>query len=229
MKRDRAMAGNQHPLARVLDAIVKTNEDKMAKAARRLHDDVGQILSAAGLRLALLRMDLEGAAPELAQQLNESLKLLETAVASVRSLSYDLNPAIVERAGMAGALDRLARRYSDAFQGSIQLSCTPSVKLPAPMAAAVYRIVEAAVDNAVAHSGASRIEILVKDLCGVIMVEVGDNGRGFDCYEWQQNPSNIGFLFMRYHAEQGGMKLDISSKPGGGTIVKVECCWPSVS
>jgi two-component system NarL family sensor kinase len=225
MKRG-TMFQNPNPLARVLISLVKSHDEQMARAARRLHDDVAQVLSAVGLRLGLLRMDMEESAGELVEQLNESQKLLEKAVDSIRSLSYDLNPAIVERAGLAAALDRLTTRHRQTFPGAIQLSYDSSVKLPPERARSVYLILEAAVDNAVSHSQAERIEVSAINRAGAPRFQVSDDGRGFDCQAQWQNPSSIGLLLMRYYADQNDIHLDIYSQPGKGTIVTVSVLPP---
>ncbi len=69
------------------------------RIARVLHDDVGQVISAVGLRLELLRMDLESQAPEVAQRITGIQQLLETAMATLRQLVAE---AADLQAGAAG-------------------------------------------------------------------------------------------------------------------------------
>ena len=74
-----------------------------------LHDDIAQVLSAAGLQLDILRMDLAEAVPGIASRTDEIQKLLDHAVKRVRDLSYELNPPVAERAGLQSGAEWLQR------------------------------------------------------------------------------------------------------------------------
>jgi two-component system sensor histidine kinase UhpB len=217
------MSEHQHLLARVLVSLLKTHDEDKARAARRLHDDVAQVLSAVGLRIGILRMDLEARAPDVLPQLIECQKMLERAMDRVRSLSFDLDPAMVERVGLTPALERLAGRYLESFPGKIQVSVESSVKLPAHLVRPVYRIVEAALTNAVSHSAGSRIEVRVWRQPDGVHAQVSDDGLGFDPAEKRRNPLSTGLLLMQFYAQEYSMTLDISSKLGQGTAVTVQC------
>jgi len=212
----------QNPLASAVALLVKAHDEEVARTSRRLHDDVAQILSALGLRLGILRMDFSESAKFVAE-LNECHKLLERAIDSVRSLSFDLNPSAVERAGLEAALKRLTEHYRGFFTGLIELSYDSSVKMPTPLARSLYNIVERAMENAVRHSGARRIEIRLKGIDGSVCASLTDDGRGFDYDEEQRNPSGVGLLLMRLYAAQNGLNLEISSRDGQGTIVRAQC------
>lgn len=204
---------------------MKAQDDESVRIARLLHDDVGQVLSAVGLHLDLLRTDVAAASPDVARRISESQKLLEQAVESVRALSYELNPAVVERAGLEVALDRLAGRYGELAPASIRLLSDSSLKVPRKAAVSLYKIAEAALDNAVKHAECSQVEILLADDQGSVVLEVKDNGAGFDAGEAGRNPPGLGLLLMQFHAEQVGARLSINSAPGQGTIVKAQ--YPS--
>ena len=104
-----------------------------------LHDDVGQVLSAIGLQLDVLRMDLRAKAPEIVDRTAEIQQLLGAVVERLRNLSYELNPSIVERAGFQFALDRLIGRYRDEFHGSIRFLFDSAVRLPTASATMLYK------------------------------------------------------------------------------------------
>src|ERR1700724_694224 len=89
--------------------------------SRFLHDEVGQVLSAVGLQLDALRHDLGARTPELEQRTSEIQQMLETMIASIRDLSYELNPSVVQRTGLQFALERLAGRFHEAFSGGVRL------------------------------------------------------------------------------------------------------------
>jgi signal transduction histidine kinase len=210
----------ERSLAHLLVSVMNAREQEGARVSRILHDEVGQVLSAVGLQLDLLRMDLIDNVADCTKRIAEIQKVLELSVAQVRDLSYELNPSIVERTGLQFALDRLAGRYRKGFEGKIRLLFDSSVRLPVEVATALYKIGEQAIDNAVAHSGASRVEVLVRTVKQGVSLEVRDNGRGFSPEQETAGNTGLGFHLMRYHSTQAGLRFSVASFPEKGTIVK---------
>ena len=215
-----SLADDERSVTDLLVRVLKAQEQHGERISRILHDEAGPLLSAIGLQLDLLRMDLVEKSPELSARLVESQKLLEQAVVQVRDLSYELNPAMVERGGLQFALERLAARYRESFSGVVRVEYDASVGLPAEAASAMYRIAKLALDNAVRHARCSQIEVLIKPVEGAGTLEVSDNGRGFSVEQARNQPRGLGLHLMRHHAAQAGLQLWIASTPEKGTIVR---------
>jgi signal transduction histidine kinase len=188
--------------------------------SRFLHDSVGQNLTALGLQLDLIRMDLERAAPEVGARVAEVQKVLGEMMEHVREYSYELNPATVERAGLRAALDRLAVRSRPRFTGTLRVNVDPSLKIEPKLAGAIYQIAQEALENAVRHSGCSSVDILIKSSRNSTILEVRDNGRGFDPGDIQGSHRGLGLLSMEHYAAQAGMTLAIISAREIGTTVR---------
>jgi two-component system NarL family sensor kinase len=207
-------------LASLLVSVMNAREQEGARISRLLHDDVGQVLSAIGLQLDLLRMDLGEQLASVPARILEIQKYLEQAMGQVRDLSYELNPSIVERTGLQYALDRLIGRYRKSFSGTIRLLFDPSVHVPLKPATALYKIAEQALENSVQHARCSRIEVLVKPVQRSATLEIRDNGIGFPVDAAANETGGLGLHLMRYQAAQGGLQLSFVSAPEKGTIVK---------
>ncbi len=203
----------------VLGAL-KAMEFERKSVSRFLHDNVGQNLTAFGLQLDLIRMDLEDSSPEICGRVKEMQKVLEEMMEAVREYSYELNPATVERAGLRPALDRLASRLRDRFSGIVRLNVDPSLKLDPKVASAMYHVAQEAVQNAVQHSGCSMIEVAVKPARAGAFLEVKDNGKGFDPGDIPGGRRGLGLLSMEHYALQGGLELSIVSNRETGTTVR---------
>ena len=203
----------------VLSAI-KAQEFERNMVSKFLHDMVGQNLTAFGLQLDLLRMDLETAAPAACSQIGELQKLLGTVMEQVRDYSYELNPSAVERAGLRSAVDRLAARLRTRFTGVLRINVDPSLKFDPRIATAMFQILQEAVENAVQHAGCSTIEIAVKSTKTGPSLEVWDNGKGFDPGDLSAGCRGLGLLSMEHHAAQAGLSLSIDSNPGNGCAVR---------
>ena len=203
----------------VLSAL-KAQEFERTMVSKFLHDSVGQNLTALGLQLDLIRMDLESVSPGTCKHIGQIQKLLEEMMESVREYSYELNPSTVERAGLRPALDRLAGRIRARFPGSLRLNVDPSLKLDPKLASALFQILQEAVENAVQHSSCSAIEIAVKSTRIGTFLEVRDNGRGFDPADPMGGGRGLGLLSMEHYAAQAGLDLRIASNPKTGTVVR---------
>jgi signal transduction histidine kinase len=181
---------------------------------------VGQNLTAFGLQLDLIRMDLETLSPPTCARVAEIQHLIESIMEEVRDYSYELNPSAVERAGLRAALDRLVGRIRPRFAGSVRLNVDPSLKLDPQIASAFYSIAQEAVENAVQHSSCSAIEIAVKSTREGPSLEVRDNGRGFDPGDIFGGRRGLGLLSMEHYAAQAGLDLSITSNQESGTAVR---------
>jgi PAS domain S-box-containing protein len=200
--------------------ILKAQESDRGRLARFLHDEVGQSLSAAGLQLDLLRMDFEAAVPEIRQRTAELQGALETIMAAVRDFSYELNPDIVERAGLHAAMDRLVGRTRKRFSGNVRLLADSSLHVPPPVGSAIYKIAVEALENALQHSGCSQIEVIIKSTPGGPALEVRDNGKGFNAVDLGGGYRGLGLLIMEHYAAQNHLRLSVVSEKGKGTTVR---------
>ncbi len=207
-------------LTSLLVSVMNAREQDGARVSRMLHDDVGQVLSAIGLHLDLLRMDQAENQAAAAGRITEIQHMLETAIGRVRDLSYELNPSVVERAGLQAALERLTCRYRPECKASIRLSYDPAARVPAAIAAAMYKIAEQALDNAVRHSGACNIDIHVTNAKAGLSLAVRDDGSGFLRKGPRGEAPGLGVHLMRHYAAVAGLRFSLASAPGKGTIVK---------
>ncbi len=200
---------------------IQARDSERAALSRFLHDDIAQCLSGIGLQLDILKMDLEDRVPEIGARTAEIQKILEEVVTRIRDLSSDLNPQIVERAGLRVALDLLAGRFRRIFPGRIRLLFSCENPVLRPLAEVFYRVAELAVDNAVTHSQGDLVEILFRETRRGVVLEVRDNGRGFECDKTFRGGEGLGFAVMQYYAAKAGLKLSIVSRLGEGSIVKI--------
>jgi PAS domain S-box-containing protein len=210
----------ENELRHTVWSALKSQEFERKMASKFLHDTVGQNLTALGMQLDLVRMDLESSAPDAFARIGEIQKVLETIMEDVRDYSYELNPSTVERAGLRTALDRLLTRMRGRFSGAMRLNVDPFLKLDPDVAPALYHIAQEAIENAVLHSRCSAVEIAVRATRNGPMLEVRDNGHGFDPAEIAFGSRGLGLLSMEHYAAQAGLILTIVSDRATGTTVR---------
>jgi signal transduction histidine kinase len=206
-------------LPSIVIEMIEARDDESSRIGRVLHDEIGQLLTAAGLHLDAARQSLK--AEDQRQQLDEAQRAFERVIDVVRELSQSLPPAIVQRVGLAFALERLVARYRGKGRQRIRFMHDPRARVDARIGQAMFRIAECALDNAVRHSEAPLVEVMLRWTSKGFLLEVRDQGRGFDLAAEREQPSGLGLLLMEHSARRAGLAFAVQSKPEAGTIVSV--------
>ena len=205
-------------LADSLVALMNAQEVQSARIARILHDDVNQVLSAAGLHLDLIRMEHGTQVPELSTKTAEVQNLLGQVIEQLRELSYEINPAVVERVGLVFALERLVECLRRQHRAPISQKIEPRLGIPLRISSPLYRIAEAALENSIRHSRAKRVDLLMKGAPNSVRLEIRDDGCGFDVT--QPPAKGLGLALIRHHSALAGGILNIEST-AQGTLVSI--------
>ena len=222
IKDKRVASGPQPALAQMLFAAMNEHEAVLARVSRLLHDDVSQVLSAVGLQLDAMRMDFREQAPNIDPRASEIQELLEQAIEQLRDITNELNPSIVERAGLQFALDRLIGKARAGYSGTLRLHFDASLHVPTVLAKAFYKITECALDIAKSTPGCSLIDVHVKRAQGEYVLEITDNGRinGTDA-------PPLGQLLMDYYASKNHVTLRTDRASIKGSSVRASFPLPA--
>jgi signal transduction histidine kinase len=210
----------------MLFAAINEHEAVLARVSRLLHDDVSQILSAVGLQLDAMRMDFRVQAPGVDGRAVEIQELLEQAIQQLRDISNELNPSIVERAGLQFALDRLAGTARADFSGTLRLHFDASLRVPTILAKAFYKVAECALEAAVAAPGCSLIDIHVKRSQGEYVLEIADNASTSNV---DPDSEPLGQLLMEYYASKNHVTLKIQRTAGKGSLIRASFPLPATT
>lgn len=213
-----ALPASQPALAQMLFAAVQDRDAALSGVARLLHDDVSQVLSAVGLQLDALRMDFRDQTTGIDDRVAEIQTMLEQVIEQLRDISNELNPSIVERAGLQFALDRLAGKVRKTFAGTLRLHFDPDARVPTTIATTFYKIAECAVENAIAQPNCSLVEIYLKRAPGEFVLEIRDNAA---TDQTDQAAVPLSRLLLDYYASQGEVVLDMEAVPDGCNVVRV--------
>jgi signal transduction histidine kinase len=201
--------------------------NERARLSRELHDSVSQQLFGVSLG-ARTAIELLATDPQRARApLSYALDLAEAALVEMRALILELRPESLVEDGLVQALRRQAAaviaRYKPEFGSTLTLDlCDEEPDLSIEAKEAIYRISLEALQNAGKHAQAAMISLTMRcDDEGNVIVEIADNGKGFD--PSGSFPGHLGLKSMRERAEQVRGALFIDSAPGRGTqiIVKV--------
>jgi signal transduction histidine kinase len=192
------------------------------RIARELHDAVTQKLFSLRLTAdaasALIERDPERAAAELATV----RKLAAEATDELRAIVVAARPADLRGDGLDIALRKQVELLDRVHGPTIRYTtcdCVPALTETGQQA--VYRIAQEALHNALRHSGATRIDVRMAVGKRTLVLEVQDDGAGFDARSAEGAGRRLGLASMRERSRAAGGRLDVTSEPGRGTTVRL--------
>jgi two-component system nitrate/nitrite sensor histidine kinase NarX len=208
---------NTHLISRQKEAAAVEERQRLA---RDLHDAVTQTLFSASLIADVLPRIWDRNPEEARRRLEELRQLSRGALAEMRTLLMELRPVALQDA----PLGDLMRQLAEAFTGRVRVPVDLVVEggacdLPGDVKVALYRIAQEALNNVAKHAGASEVWLSLRCAEGRAILEVRDNGAGFE--PGQANPNNLGLRIMRERAQSIAATLTVDSEMGEGTEVIV--------
>ncbi len=199
--------------------VERMREEDRKYIAREIHDELGQLLAALHLEISLLKgvEDNRKRAEIIRSNMSE---LVDKADQSVRNVAEHLRPASLGL-GIVSAIKKLIHEFRKHSGVSCVLHLMEDpIDLDEDQTVAIFRIVQESLTNVTRHAEATRVEITLSQNVDDLIVEVRDNGKGFDSADAAKKKS-FGLLGMRERAAVLGGGIDITSLPQQGTVVKV--------
>jgi PAS domain S-box-containing protein len=204
----RQRTGQLSELAR---RLVEVQEKERSNIAKELHDEVGQLLTYAGLLI-----DKAASKPQ-PEMMAEAKTVIQDAVARLRNLSATLSPPLLHNAGILEALESLFEDYTRHTQIKVTFNHEVSLDgLSANLALVVYRIVQEALTNVARHAQAARVNVRISPRGRRLRIQIRDDGVGFDPKEVKKS---TGLSGMRERALALGGEIIVDSGPGKGTRI----------
>ncbi|CAL9445723.1 hypothetical protein SUDANB60_02322 [Streptomyces sp. enrichment culture] len=205
-------AGLVEDIARSRSRILSVREEERRRLRADLHDGIGPSLAGTAHQLDALARRIND--PHLAGCVRTLRDRLRSTVTDLRTLVQGLRPAVLDQLGLPGALRELLAGYdTPACHSSIDGVCD---SLPAAVEVAAYAIAAEAVANAVRHSAASRLELTAHLENTVLILSIRDNGRGIP----PKHRAGVGLRSMRERAAEVGGRLEVTTAPDEGTLVR---------
>ena len=215
--------GYQQSIQGYLDAVTTAQEEERKRVARELHDETVQDLVAIKQRVQIARRKPELDAASLEAEWAELQAMIDTTLDEVRRFTRALRPIYLEEAGLVAALETLARDTNrSTLKVEFEVAGEPQRMAP-ETELALYRIVQAALTNVVAHAQATNASVRVTFSERELEICVQDDGVGFEPPERVGDlvqKGHYGLMGMQERARLVGAHLIIHSV-GKGTLVKV--------
>lgn len=208
------------------ERIVEVEEDARKKLSRDLHDGPTQTVAAIAMRVNYIRRLVQQQPQQALEELWRVEDLARRTTKEIRHMLFTLRPLVLESRGLLAALEQLAEKMRDTYDTTVLVESAPDVeRLLDPNAQGVlFYIVEEAVNNARKHAKSSAIWVRLFTQNSLVIVEIEDDGVGFDVEAvgagYEQRGS-LGMINMRERAELIEGTLHIDSAPGQGARIRV--------
>lgn len=207
-------------LRELSSALQSIREEEKTRIARELHDELGQALTALKMDASAIADELAPAQAELAKRAADMKQLIDQTVASVRRISADLRPMMLDNLGLAPTLEWLTNDMAKRSGLSIELFMPDeNLGVTGDAATAVFRIVQESLTNVVRHAKATLVKVEILRSGGDVRVRVADDGRGIGEADHRKARS-FGLLGMRERAYVLGGSFTIRNENKLGTTVE---------
>jgi len=203
--------------------IIEAQEVERKRISRDIHDGPAQMLANILIRSEIIDLsfrdgDIDNALKEI-KSIRENIR---SSLKEVRRIIYDLRPMALDDLGLFPTVKKHVQTMSEYHNIDISLNLLGDEKrLEASYEIAIFRLVQEALQNAIKHADATRINVALETLPDQITIIVRDNGKGFDPEALPQNDHSFGLVGMKERVETLDGELIIDSKVGKGTRVNI--------
>ncbi len=217
---EQQILGYQERLKSLASAVVLAEERERRRIGAGLHDDVGQTLAIVKVKLGELRGS--AAASESAQKIEEIRSLLDQAIRSTRTLTFELSSPVLYELGLAAALqelgERMERRNGIQFHFRADRWRDPGSEV----AIVLYRSVRELLFNVVKHARASHVRMAIDAPSDQVRIVIEDDGVGIAAAgQVFDDSGGFGLFTVREQLIYAGGRMEIDSSPGEGTRVRL--------
>lgn len=204
----------------LLHRAIQASEVERRRIARDLHDGPVQDLAGVSYTLSAASDELEQVDPEIAATLHQTSRQTRESIRALRTLLVDIYPPRLHSEGLIAAITDLLSGLSTSGI-EVTLNADPHLRLAPKVERVLFRAVQESLRNVLEHSGARSVRVSVRDLASRIVVEVEDDGRGFE-RDGSVNDEHFGLRMLEDLARDNGGALVIDSAPDRGTTMRLE-------
>lgn len=209
--------------------IIEAQETERKRLSREIHDGPAQMLANILIRSEIVDLAFrEGNVDHALREVKSIRENIRSSLHEVRRIIYDLRPMALDDLGLFPTIRKHVKTMSEYSGIPIELVLLGDEKrLDSNYEVAIFRLVQEALQNAINHSEANTINVIIESINNQITIVIKDDGIGFDrCIE-DSKKNSFGLIGMRERVEILEGELVINSKKGEGTVVKIKVPYNS--
>jgi len=206
--------------ARVLSVILETEESERQKFAKELHDGLGPLLSS--IKMSVSALGPGGTAPGYSKILDNTNKLIDESVNTIKEISNKLSPHVLNHFGLLRAINSFIDRIGVTHLLSLKVnSNTEGLRFDTNIEVLLYRVVCELINNTINHAQATEVNIDLYHNDGMLLLDYYDDGRGFDPEEVLHLKPGMGYSNIQSRIKSIHGTLKIISQPDEGVCISV--------
>ena len=208
-------------IRKLTEHLQNIREEERTHIAREIHDELGQQLTVLKMDASWLNKKLITNDESVKEKLKDLLELLDGTVRTVRKISSELRPSLLDDMGLVAAMEWHLKEFEKRVTVKTKFSMpTNDLPLTDTVKTGLFRIFQESLTNVARHANAKKVEVSLQRQNGSIILSIKDDGKGFD-REKAANKKTLGILGMEERSFMMGGSYQINSKPGKGTLVVV--------
>lgn len=197
-------------------------EEERTRIARKIHDNMGQALTALKIDLSWLNKRLTNDQDSIHEKLQSMVTLINETIETVHNVSEDLRPGILDDFGLAAAIEWQAEEFQKRAGVECRTSLPPDeFDLSKETSTNLFRIVQESLTNIIRHANATEVEIKLSEKEAILVLEILDNGKGISDAAIT-NPKSFGLIGIRERVHSLDGEVDIVGTPDEGTRIIVK-------
>jgi PAS domain S-box-containing protein len=201
--------------------LENAQEEERTRIAREIHDELGQQLTGLKMDAFVVAKNIEDDKKKAADKVNEMVKLIDFAIKTVRRISSDLRPGVLDDLGLMAAIEWQGQEFEKRTGIKLVFESDLSDLNPERnLSTNVFRVYQEILTNVMRHAKASLVETKLAVNENNIILEVKDNGQGFN-FEEVKNKGSLGLVGMKERVLLFNGQLGIDSKKNMGTIINL--------
>lgn len=196
-------------------------EEERKNIAREIHDELGQQLTGLKMQISWLSKKIIDPEKDIKEKFINTIALIEETITSVRKISTDLRPSMLDDLGLIAALEWQSNEFEKRSGISTEfINLTGNIEIPARLTTGIFRIFQESLTNVARHADAEKIISFITFSDGNITLTVKDDGIGF-IVKNIESKKTLGLFGMKERTIEMGGEYRITSEPGLGTTVTI--------
>jgi PAS domain S-box-containing protein len=217
-----ALKASRRQLRNLSEHLQTILEKEKKEISRRIHDELGQQLTAMKMDMFWLNQRLSPDQPALSEKIRSITRLIDGTIQTVQKISRELRPPLLEHLGLTATLEWQLKDFQNrtGLMGSLIIS-PRQLTLDQEDSTLIYRIIQELLTNIIRHAEAKAVKITLKKVENQVKLIVMDNGLGITP-DQINDPRSLGLIGLRERVYARGGTIQIRGIPHGGTRIAVE-------
>jgi signal transduction histidine kinase len=223
-KAERTMRRDSKELKLMAQRVIEVQESERRRLALELHDELGQSLTAIKINLATRKL-LDPSVHAIFDK--KTIEVIDDAILKVRNLALALRPGMLDDLGLQAAMEWMTEQRSN--NGLIRFGFSSNLeqeRLAPELETTFFRVAQEAITNVQRHAKAANAHICLTRTDSTLVLEVTDDGRGFDWDHADKKAAagkSLGMVGMRERAALVNGRLEMDNLPQGGARLRLTC------